>query len=57
MVQVRIEDDGHVEAQVDADLADFNKFCADRLGEPLALPERAIIKTYLAWKLGIPSAK
>lgn len=42
-----------VEAIVDADLKDFGVFMEMKLGEGLAKPERAIVKTYLAWKLGL----
>jgi hypothetical protein len=38
---------------VDRDLDTFTQFMEQRGGEGLARPERAIVKTYLAWKLGL----
>ena len=38
---------------VDRDLSAFEVFMQERVGDGLARPERAIIKTYLAWKLGL----
>jgi hypothetical protein len=46
-----------VEAAVDAELERFSDFCTKQLGEPLVPPERAIIKTFLGWKLGLANVK
>ncbi len=40
------------EETVNAEIADFSKFAAENLGEPLARAEAAIVKTYIGWKLG-----
>lgn len=42
-----------VEGIVNRDLDTFEAFMRGHTGDPLARPERAIIKTYLAWKLGL----
>jgi hypothetical protein len=42
-----------VEGVVNRDLEAFGSFMEGHTGDPLARPERAIIKTYLAWKLGL----
>jgi hypothetical protein len=42
-----------LEQAVDKELDTFNSFSVEKLGEPLANPERAILKTYFAWKLGM----
>ncbi len=39
--------------EVDADLDAFSGTLQANGGDPLAKPERAILKTYLAWKLGV----
>lgn len=42
------------EKVVDADITDFNSFFVDELkNAPLTGAERAAIKTYLGWKLGV----
>lgn len=41
------------EMVVDADLEVFSKVMESLGNDGLARPERAIIKTYLAWKLGL----
>lgn len=38
---------------IDAEMEDFNMFARQHLGEPLARAERAIVATYIAWKLGL----
>lgn len=40
-----------LEKEVDADLDAYNKWCQERLGETLAKSERAILKTYLWFKV------
>jgi hypothetical protein len=46
-----------VEQEVDQDIAGFDKWVqGSGLGDPLSRPERAIIKTWLAYKLGISGA-
>lgn len=42
-----------VEKVVDRDLAEFAEFMRSISSEGLAHPELAILKTYLAWKLGL----
>ena len=39
--------------EVDADLEAFSATLQANGGDLLARPERAILKTYLAWKLGV----
>ena len=46
-----------VEKAVDQDLEQFSAFCSSGLGEPLVPAERAILKTYIAWKLGLASTE
>jgi len=42
------------EKVVDADIKDFDRFFQDELANaPLTGVERAAIKTYLGWKLGV----
>jgi hypothetical protein len=41
---------------IDEEMAEFNEFARTRLGEALAKPEAAIVKTYIAWKLGLDRA-
>lgn len=54
MIQVRSEEpEVNIEKQVDEDIASFNDFFRELGNDPLAKSERAIIKTYLAWKLGL----
>lgn len=38
---------------VDLDIEGFDTFFRSIGNEPLTRPEKAIIKTYLAWKLGL----
>ena len=40
------------EEAVDEELEAFSAWMGDK-GGPLSRPERAIVKTYLAWKLGV----
>ena len=40
------------EEDVDQELSTFSAWMDDK-GGPLSRPEAAIIKTYLAWKLGV----
>ena len=49
------EDDARllVEGIVNKSIDTFDRFMQDRGNDPLARPERAVIKTYLAWKLGL----
>jgi hypothetical protein len=54
--RIRISTEGtslsEVEGVVDADIEDFNSYFQEELkNEPLTKPERAAIKTYLAWHL------
>jgi hypothetical protein len=40
---------------VDADIADFDDYIQDELNKvPLTAAEKATIKRYLGWKLGMP---
>ena len=41
------------EENAHSEIEEFNSFAVKVLGEALARPERAIIKTYIAWKLGL----
>lgn len=41
------------EESVNTDIQSFNDFFQGLGNEPLTRPEKAIIKTYLAWKLGL----
>lgn len=41
---------------VDNDIAKFNEWFISLGNDPLVKAERAIIKTYLAWKLGLAKA-
>lgn len=45
-----------LEEDVDHELDIFSKWVDDK-GGPLSRPERSILKTYLAWKLGVPVEK
>lgn len=45
-----------LEKEVDADLDEFARSFQSMGNDRLSRPERAILKTYLAWKLGIASA-
>ena len=42
-----------VEKTVDQDIEDFNEFFRGLGNEPIIRSEKAIIKTFLAWKLGL----
>ncbi len=42
-----------LERLVDADIADFDDFFRGLGNDPISRPEKAIIKTFLAWKLGL----
>lgn len=42
-----------LERVVDADVEEFSQFFQSLGNEPLVRGEKAIIKTYLAWKLGV----
>ena len=44
---------GTIEETVDADLESFNEFFRTFNTDPISRPERAILKTYLAYKLGL----
>lgn len=48
-----LEQRDELEKEVDADIADFSSSFQGIGDGPLIPAERAIIKTYLAWKLGI----
>ena len=41
------------EVTVDEDIADFNEFFKSLGNDPIIKSEYAILKTYLAWKLGL----
>ena len=45
--------DGEAAPEIDAEVERFNEFARTRLGEPLARPEAAIVRTYIAWRLGL----
>ena len=42
-----------LEGKVDADILEFSEFFKSLGNDGLARSEKAIIKTYLAWKLGL----
>ena len=42
-----------VEKTVDQDIEDFNDFFKRLGNEPIIRSEKAILKTWLAWKLGL----
>ena len=59
MIKVTCEstDRKMIEPEVDQDIEQFDKWMqGSGLGDPLSRPERAIIKTWLAYKLGIAGA-
>lgn len=47
------ENKERVEPVVDEDISEFNRFFQGLGNEPLNNFEKSVIKTYLAWKLGI----
>lgn len=51
-VVVECEASGY-EKVVDKDIEDFNEFFQTLGNGPIVRAEKAIIKTYLAWKLGL----
>jgi hypothetical protein len=54
MIKVEREDEKTpVEQDVDEDIRQFNEWFQTLGNDPLSRPERAIIKTYLAYKLGL----
>lgn len=42
-----------LEKVVDADIGEFNEFFRSLGNDPIVRGEKAILKTYLAWKLGL----
>jgi len=54
MIQVVIANlEGTTEQEVDVDIQEFNEWFQGLGNDPLVRSEVAIIKTYLAWKLGL----
>lgn len=45
--------DATVEKVVDSDIEDFNRWFQAQGNDPVIHLEKAIIKTYLGWKLGL----
>lgn len=49
-----VSDNKQIECIVDDDIKDFDSFFQEHLkNDPMNKAERAIIKTYVGWKLGI----
>ena len=56
MLKITVEelpDDCNLEKAVDEDIFEFSEFFRGLGNDPVVSGEKAIIKTYLAWKLGL----
>lgn len=48
---------GTIEETVDADIREFDEFFRSLGNDPVTRPEKSIIKTWVAWKLGLMKKK
>lgn len=52
-VETQVESTKDIERLVDEEIAEFDQFFRELGNDPIVRSERAIIKTYLAYKLGL----
>lgn len=52
-VGVSVTVKGDAAEGIEQEIREFDEFAKTRLGEPLAKPEAAIVRTYIAWRLGM----